>query len=134
MHRSNGIVNNNIIVDSLIETFHHLSRQLTSNSLHFFFSMLHSYHKTVDIIIADYVIIMDTISSIISRLILIDIYENRGVYIVPIHIRNSIIHRDVTKRTCGSNLLQPRIIFYDSIRSKYIKRTGTWYRRQKLAQ
>lgn len=37
MHRSNGIINNNIIVDSLIETFHHLSRQLISNSLHFFF-------------------------------------------------------------------------------------------------
>lgn len=61
MHRSNGIINNNIIVDSLIETFHHLSRQLISNSLHFFFPMLHSYDKTMDIIM-DTVIIMDTIS------------------------------------------------------------------------
>lgn len=96
----------------------------------FFYPTLHSYHKTMDTLL----LLLATVSSIIPRSILIDIYEKRGVCIVPMHICNSIIHRDVTKRMHNSNLhiITICIIFYDLRFDPieiyiyiYMKRTGS---------
>lgn len=113
-------MNNNIIVDNLIETFHHPSRRLISNSLHFSSSQCCILIiKTMDIIVTTLLLHDQFYYSTLD----IDRYlweqRERRVRCSHVRIRNSIIHRDVTKRACGSNLLQPRIIFYDSIRSKY---------------
>lgn len=126
-------MNNNIIVDSLIETFHHPSRRLISNSLHFSSSQCCILIiKIMDIIVTTLLLHDQFYYSTLD----IDRYlweqRKRGVYVVPMYVSAIPLFTEMWRSERVARIYYNRVLYF-TIRSDrnihiYIKRTGTWYR------
>lgn len=120
-------MNNNIIVDSLIETFHHPSRRLISNSLHFSSSQCCILIiKTMDIIVTTLLLHDQFYYSTLD----IDRYlweqRERGVYVVPMYVSAIPLFTEMWRSERVARIYYNRVLYFTirSDRNIYINKAN----------